>query len=174
MAAPRPVSVAGHGIRRATREDAAALYVLWSRAREHNARVDSRIVLRPVSLEEFAGALAQQLSRESSAVFVADGGPGGLRGFISGSIEAAQPDRVPERHATIGYLWVEPRWRRQGIARALVAELRRWAAALEGVRHLEMPVLAADAAAVHFWQALGFRPFITRLWSPLEPEEEAP
>ncbi|WP_322795986.1 N-acetyltransferase [Tepidiforma sp.] len=174
MAALRPVPVAGHGIRRATRDDAAALYVLWSRAREHNARIDPRIVLRPVSPEEFADALAAQLGRESSVVFVSDGGPGGLRGFISGSIEAAQPDRVPERHATIGYLWVEPQWRRQGIASALVGELRRWAAALDGIRHLEMPVLAADSAAVHFWQALGFRPFITRLWSPLEPEEDAP
>jgi hypothetical protein len=36
-----------------------------------------------------------------------------------------------------------------------------------------MTVLNADAEAEQFWRALGFTPFIQRLWAPLEEQEPA-
>lgn len=172
MATPRPVPLTAFQVRPAVAADAGTLYPLWLRAREHNARVDPRIVLAPVAPEQFEAALRSQVERGTASVFVAECG-GNIAGFISGAIESAGPDRLPERHATIGYLWVEPMYRRRGIARALVGAIARWAAAIDGVRHFEMPVLAADEEAARFWAALGFRPFIARLWAPLEPGEEA-
>jgi ribosomal protein S18 acetylase RimI-like enzyme len=162
--------VRAHKVRPATPADAPALFVLWQRVREHNARVDPRVILAPVWQEQFAGALENQLNRPTATVIVADIGSE-LAGFISGAIESAGPDRLPERHATIGYLWVEPPFRRRGIARALVRAIAEWASSQDGVSHFEMPVLAADEAAARFWASLGFRPFITRLWAPLNPGE---
>ncbi len=175
MATPRPVPLTAFQVRPAVPADASAIYLLWLRARAHNARIDPRIVLAPVGPEQFEAALRTQLERNTASVFVAECG-GRIAGFISGAIESAGPDRLPERHATIGYLWVEPPYRRRGIARALVDAIARWAAAIDGVRHFEMPVLAADDEAARFWAALGFRPFISRLWAPLgfEPGEAAP
>jgi GNAT superfamily N-acetyltransferase len=175
MASLRPVPLTAFEVRRAVPGDARQLYPLWQRAREHNARIDRRITLAPVDPDQFATALQTQLERKSAIVAVAEVGGSELAGFISGAIESAGPDRLPERHATIGYLWVEPPYRRRGIARALVAEVATWAAAIDGVCHFEMPVLAADQDAARFWAALGFRPFITRLWAPLQPgDEDAP
>ncbi|WP_322818656.1 GNAT family N-acetyltransferase [Tepidiforma sp.] len=172
MASLRPVPLTAFGVRRAVPADADQLFPLWQRAREHNAKIDRRITLAPIDPEQFAVALHTHLQRKSTIVLVAETARAELAGFISGAIESAGPDRLPERHATIGYLWVEPPFRRRGIARTLVAEVARWAATIDGVRHFEMPVLAADQDAARFWAALGFRPFIARLWAPLQPSDE--
>ncbi|GIW13050.1 MAG: hypothetical protein KatS3mg062_0489 [Tepidiforma sp.] len=171
MASPRPVPLTGYRIRTAVPGDAELLYDLWQRARQHNARVDPRILLTPIGLDQFAADLRARLGRGTATALVAEVA-GGLAGFITGAIESAGPDRLPERHATIGYLWVEPPFRRQGIARALVEGIAQWASAIDGISHFEMPVLSADETAARFWAALGFRPFITRLWAPLQPEPE--
>ncbi len=171
MASLRPVPLTTCEIRPATPADAPGLYLLWQRAREHNARLDPRVVLAPVAPDQFATALERQLNRGAATVFVAADRTR-LAGFVSGAIETASADRLPERHATIGYLWVEPGYRRRGLGRALVDAVARWAAGYDGVRHFEMPVLAADAEAARFWEALGFRPFITRLWAPLAREPD--
>ncbi len=170
MASLRPVSVGALTVRPATSADAQALYPLWQRARQWNSARDARVRYAPVDAAQFALALQSQLARPTATVLVGLYGQQ-LAGFITGAIESAGPDRIPERHATVGYLWVEPPYRRRGLARALLDAVRAWAIAQDGVSHLEMPVLAADDEAARFWAAMGFRPFITRLWAPLEPAQ---
>ncbi|MGI8926156.1 MAG: GNAT family N-acetyltransferase [Tepidiformaceae bacterium] len=155
--------------------DARALYPVWLAVRHHNAGIDARVVLAPVSEPEFRAGLDESLRRDFSAAYVAEDS-GRLVGFISARIEAGQPDRLPEQHATIGYLYVGPGYRRKGIARQLVAAVREWAGGQEGISHIEMPVLAADAEAAAFWRSLGFSPFIERLWASLQddPGDDAP
>lgn len=158
-------------IRHATVEDAPALYKAWQALRSHNAGLDDRIRHLPVGEGEFALALREILARKTSQTFVAEH-EGTLVGFISGAVEENQPDRLPERHVTIGYLFVDPAVRRQGTGRALFEAVRAWAAEREGVSHVEMTVLANDREAEPFWRSLGFAPFIQRLWAPLPPTEE--
>lgn len=153
-------------VRRAVPEDGPALFLAWARLREHHAALDSRVILAPVPEDEFQAALAGILARGASAAFVAVE-DGRLAGFISGAIEANQPDRLPERHATVGYLFVEPAFRRRGIARQLFHAFARWAAGFDGVSHCEMAVLTADGGAAGFLGSQGFTPFIQRLWAPL-------
>ena len=153
---------------RTTREaDSAALYGLWQTLRAYNASTEPRISPVPVSQEEFALAVSQVVRRDSSAGFVACADDQRLVGFVSGGLEVNQPDRLPERFATIGYLFVEPSARRQGIAGQLVAAMVEWARTRPDVSHMEMSVLAADAEAAAFWRSVGFSPFIERLWMPL-------
>ncbi|MFJ6167054.1 GNAT family N-acetyltransferase [Micromonospora orduensis] len=61
------------------------------------------------------------------------------------------------RRGMILRLAVAPAHRRGGVATALVAELERRFAALECPR-VNLLVLPKDAAALRFWQALGYVP----------------
>lgn len=159
-------------IRLATVADIQGIYRAWQEMRQHNAALDRRIQLVPVNETEFAVALREVMDRATSVLLVAEA-RGAIAGFVAASVEQNQPDRLPERHATIGYIYVLPEHRRGGVARALTERLRQWASRQEGVQHLEMTVLARDTAATAFWQSVGFTPFIERLWAPLEqPESE--
>lgn len=173
MATHRPVPVTAFTVREAREADAPALYAAWQRLRAHNEHVDRRVISAPVSELEFVNDFRQRLARPRSVALVAEV-EGELAGFIAGNIERNQPDRLPEEHATVGYLWVEDRFRRRGIARALFERVADWARAQDGVAHFEMAVLTADAAAAGFWRSIGFSPFIERLWAPLSaPEQDA-
>jgi GNAT superfamily N-acetyltransferase len=173
MASHRPISVASHTVREVRPADGPALYGAWQRMRQHNAETDRRVIPAAVSEQDFTTDLQQMLARARSVAFVAEA-KGTLAGFIAGSIERNLPDRLPEEHATIGYLWVEERFRRIGIARGLFEHVAEWARAQEGVAHFEMAVLTADAGAAGFWRSIGFSPFIERLWAPLSaPERDA-
>jgi ribosomal protein S18 acetylase RimI-like enzyme len=173
MATLRTVPVTPAAIRRATAADGPQLFIRWQRARTHNASMDRRVVPAPISETEFLADFAQMLSRPGSVALVAEVGTE-LAGFISGAIEANQPDRLPARHATVGYLYVDDAFRRQGIARALFAGVAEWAQEQEDVSHFEMSVLHADESAALFWRSIGFTPFISRLWAPLSAPDPDP
>lgn len=132
--------------------------------------MDRRVVHTPVSRDEFIADFSEMLHRRASVAFVAEVS-GEIVGFVSGSLEANQPDRLPERHATIGYLFVAEEHRRGGIGRRLFQGVADWAARQDGISHFEMTVLAADGAAAEFWRSIGFTPFISRLWAPLSAPE---
>jgi len=153
-------------VRDARISDGPALYTRWQALRSYNASVDRRIIPSPVSEAEFVTGLELILSRNTSATFVAED-EGAIVGFVSGGIEANQADRLPEQHVTIGYLYVDPAYRRLGLGKQLFHAVASWASARDDVSHFEMTVLAADSAAEAFWRALGFSPFIQRLWAPL-------
>ncbi|MGH2633349.1 MAG: GNAT family N-acetyltransferase, partial [Tepidiformaceae bacterium] len=153
--------------------DGAALYQAWQAIRLHYATTDRRIIPAPVSEQEFIAGLRERLARAESADFVATA-EGHVVGFISGRAEENQPDRLPERHATVGHLYVDAGFRRTGVGRRLFEALADWARDEEGISHFEMPVLVADPGARAFLESLGFTPFIQRLWAPLSaPEPDA-
>ena len=154
-------------IRRASPQDGRRLYGEWQQMRQHNATHDARIVLAPVSENEFSAGLAESLARPGVTTIIAEEGER-IVGFVSATVTASTPDRLPDRHVSIGYIFVDPSRRRGGVARLLIDAVREWAAEQDGVQHLEMPVLAADGEAASFWRAVGFTPFIERLWAPLD------
>ncbi len=156
-------------VRRATAGDAPTLYREWQVLRAHNAETDPRIIPSPVTETEFAAGLAELLARANAAVFVAER-EAQLVGFIRAGLEPNQPDRLPDQYVSVGYLFVDPTCRREGIGQELFETVRRWAAKQEGVAHFEMTVLNGDRSAEGFWRSLGFAPFIQRLWAPLERE----
>lgn len=173
MAKDRPVPVTDFVVRPALMDDATALFHAWQRLRNHNAEVDRRFIPAPITQDDFVSDLGELLKRAQSATFVAEC-QGALAGFISGRVERNQPDRLPDTHVTVGYLWVEERFRHLGIARALFAAIADWAGRQDGVAHFEMAVLGADSGAAAFWRSIGFAPFIERLWAPLSaPERDA-
>jgi ribosomal protein S18 acetylase RimI-like enzyme len=156
----------GAVVRRGVEGDGTGLYAAWESIRQHDASLDRRIVLRPVPEREFVREWRVLMGRQGSAAFVAEDG-GRIVGFVSGSIEEPPPGREPARHATIGYIYVDPAHRREGLGRQLFQAMAGWASGQDGVDHFEMTVLAANEEAGAFWRSLGFSPFIQRLWAPL-------
>ncbi len=153
-------------IRPGRAEDAHGLYGAWESSRRNDAGHDPRIVLQQVDQDDFVRDYLARLDRPGSMSFVADD-DGRVVGMASVALEASPPGRAPSQHATIGYLYVDPSHRRQGVARRLYEAVASWAEK-EGADHLEMTVLAANRDAAAFWQSIGFTPFIERLYAPLE------
>ncbi|MEM6987398.1 MAG: GNAT family N-acetyltransferase [Pseudomonadota bacterium] len=58
----------------------------------------------------------------------------------------------------IGLAWVEPDWRAQGVAAALLAEVEIWLEARK-VDLMELSYLSANTGAETAWRALGFEAF---------------
>lgn len=162
--------MSGLQVRPAQADDGPAVYAAWQSLRHYYASVDRRIINAPVALDDFVDAYRERFGQGTAAAFVAVDGRR-LAGFIICTIEHNQPDRLPERHATVGHLFVDPDYRRKGIGRKLFESVAGWATAQDNVSHFEMPVLAADSSAAEFWRALGFTPFIQRLWAPLSAPE---
>ncbi len=84
----------------------------------------------------------------------------GPAGFVIWGIETEFGDYVLPENATYGYvsdLWVEPRARRTGLARALLgaAEERLLA---HGIRRVEIGALEANMRAIETYKALGYAP----------------
>jgi GNAT superfamily N-acetyltransferase len=157
-------------VRPASLGDGAAFYDAWQALRLHYAKADRRIMPAPVSQQEFLAGFRERLGRQESADFLATA-DNRVVGFISGRIEESQPDRLPERHATVGHLYVDAAYRRTGVGGRLFEAMAAWARDADGVSHFEMPVLVADPGAREFLLSLGFTPFIQRLWAPLSAPE---
>ncbi len=155
-------------IRTAMPTDAPALFDAWEDMRAYQHSRDPRIIPAPISRDDFIGAIDAMVSRPGSATFIAEDN-GALVGFIRGLVEMNQTDRLPDRHATVGYLYVAPTHRRTGLGKLLFHSVSAWAATQPGVRHIEMSVIAADPDAEGFWRSLGFTPFLQRLHAPLVP-----
>ena len=67
----------------------------------------------------------------------------------------AEPD-VPGRMHLVS-MWVDPNYRRRGVARALVAQAVRWAAE-RGAREVSLWVADHNTAACRLYERVGFRP----------------
>lgn len=159
-------------VRPATNADAKALFREWQELRAHNAATDARIIPSPVSETEFSAGLGELLMRSNAAVFVAERDKD-IVGFIRAGVEHNQPDRLPEQYVSVGYLFVDPSCRREGVGQRLFDAVRQWASRQDGVAHFEMTVLSGDGSAEGFWRRQGFAPFIQRLWAPLAAEPSA-
>ncbi|MEO0600261.1 MAG: GNAT family N-acetyltransferase [Myxococcota bacterium] len=80
---------------------------------------------------------------------------GQIVGMVSGEplVVHAVMDQPPT--AAITDLWVQPPFRRRGIARQLVETFRE-AATKAGYLRVELSTLARDEQALAFWRAMGF------------------
>ncbi len=63
--------------------------------------------------------------------------------------------RAIKHRASIG-ITIAQAWRGQGIGKALMKQVIKWAKETEGITRLELEVLARNEVAVHLYERLGF------------------
>jgi GNAT superfamily N-acetyltransferase len=119
----------------------------------------------PESLPRTAEFFAEALSREDSALFVADAGS--IVGIAHGMMRSAPelPIFVPQRWGVLDSLVVDSAWRRRGIGRLLAKAVEEWAVD-QGASWVEANVYEVNAEARQFYEALGYLPLRTTLRKP--------
>jgi ribosomal protein S18 acetylase RimI-like enzyme len=145
-------------IRRLTEADEALLHELWE---EFVTEVPEMPHRNEVTFEQelkkirkiFASGLALVAEDEQGAV-----------GYALAKLE-------DEPVCHLDDLYVRPRARRSGVAKALMAEVTVWAAE-RGARTMTLEVLASNAVARAVYDRLGFEEESRFLFAPLEPLSE--
>ncbi len=115
----------------------------------YRLRSHSRALLRAHVLDTWFGRFLP-----SPACWVLEA-PEGLVGLISGEPVQLHPVLDQPPTARIDNLWIDPGYRRQGLARTLVSTFRE-AANEAGYPRIEVSTLARDAMALAFWREVGF------------------
>lgn len=105
---------------------------------------------------------ADLLSREDSAVFVADAGQ--IVGAAVGLMRAAPdfPVFIQQRWGVLDALVVDPAWRRRGIGELLARSVEAWALR-SGAPWVEVNVYEINIEARRFYEALGYLPLSAKL-----------
>jgi len=127
-------------IRTGTRADIEAVLALWGRSDGPTTETDS------------TDALMDLLARDPEALLVATGGDAVVGSLIAG---------WDGWRGSFYRLAVDPGWRRQGMATALIRVGEERLRAL-GARRLTAIVLSEDEAAIEFWAAAGYERQVAR------------
>lgn len=148
--------------------DEAAIARLWQALSDYHVQIDSRLPV-PVSgaARSYASRLLETRDDPFTRTYVAETG-GQVVGYILGAVIDLQADLF--EYVDTGFIadvFVDPAYRRQGIARRLVETVTDWFAA-QGVRHVEWQVAAANVEAIKFWTAVGGQPLTIRMRMVLE------
>jgi RimJ/RimL family protein N-acetyltransferase len=79
---------------------------------------------------------------------------------LAGMAGFARETRLKARHkAIIWGVYVRPRWRGQGVGRAVLAELLNRARSFPGLEQIRLTVATSQEAAKQLYQSLGFEVF---------------
>lgn len=117
--------------------------------------------------------LKSQAKHDRSVFLVAESPtgeyPSPLVGFLIGTTEQEIPIYRVKEYGFIHDLWVEPDYRRSGLARQLVHRAIEQFRAI-GVTQIRLDVAAPNQAAAHLFQSCGFRPSTTEMLIELEQE----
>jgi GNAT superfamily N-acetyltransferase len=130
------------------------LLMLWLRLIEHHRRLDPAYPV-PGSLRlGLQSEIDRGLSRSGCAIWLALAG-GEAVGFAFAEAEEASRREDATAVGWIHELWIEPTWRRQGVATGLLERARAFLAERGG--RIAVRVEAANPDALAFWRAQGFR-----------------
>jgi GNAT superfamily N-acetyltransferase len=147
--------------------DQDAVARLWQALTDYHVRLDSRLpTAAPGAAENYAARLLERRDDPYTRAFVAEVA-GQVVGYILGAVIDLLPDLF--EHVDSGFIadiFVDPVYRRRGIARRLVETLNAWFAE-QGVYRIEWQVATANPDAIHFWEAVGGSALTVRMQTSL-------
>jgi len=128
------------------------------------------IELRPEILQPYTGRartrehVSRYIGNEQRIMFLAelDGQAAGLAAVETVSMPEHPMFRMPVI-AMLMELVALPSHRRNGVGRLLLDSVRAWTVE-HGIGCLQVNVQSGNEAALRFYQAMGFGPFLQRLW----------
>lgn len=153
-------------IRSATADDVQAVLPMVDRACAFHEQLDpTKYGFLPNPGEMYRDWLIARAADSQSVFLVADAGSDpfpSVVGFLVGSVEREIPIYRVKQFGFIHELWVEERYRNEGIARQLVTlAIERFAAI--GVPQLRLDVAWENPAARNLFAACGFRPTVVEM-----------
>lgn len=156
-------------VRRATKEDILSIASLHAktirRMRSLCPPGFGKAVQSAVKRKEIASLLSDALTAEKTILLACEVG-GELAGFALAEFETFKDDLIEAPFLTIVFVETEPRFRRQGVASALLAKLER-IAIQKGVHALELAVWVNNPSAIKLYESHGFQPLELRMAKPL-------
>jgi GNAT superfamily N-acetyltransferase len=141
-------------IRRARADEREALLGLWLRLIEHHRRLDPAYPLPGALRLGLQSEIDRGLSRAGCAIWLALVGSAPV-GFAFAEAERGAARGDASAVGWIHELWIEPAWRRRGLASRLVEQAHAFLDARGG--RIAVRVEAANSDALAFWRSRGFR-----------------
>jgi ribosomal protein S18 acetylase RimI-like enzyme len=150
-------------IRRAVEDDYEAACVLYQAVDACHVRMYPTIFQKTDGPARPREHFVEKLSAPEKAVFVAEWN-GELCGLVDAKVEFTPPFPmfIPSRIARIDNLVVAEPYRRQGIARALLAEIRQWSEE-HGLKSIQLSVYSKNTDALACYEDAGFKPLLVKL-----------
>jgi ribosomal protein S18 acetylase RimI-like enzyme len=131
-------------------------------------RWDSRRFFLAENLESgYRWWLGSQLERDDTLLIVAEE-EGAIAGYLYASLEERDWALLLEEHAAIHDIFVDARFRRRGVAKALMLEGIRLLEA-RGARRVVLGTATQNEAGQALFASLGFRPTMIEMTRDREP-----
>jgi ribosomal protein S18 acetylase RimI-like enzyme len=155
-------------IREARPADYLDLNAVFEEADELHRRALPHVFQKPEGLARRESFFAQIIEDKNSALLVAEK-ENHIVGFVHVFIREtpAVPIIVPRRYAVVENLAVTKRFRRFGIAKALMERAQRWAKTHKATQ-VELNVWEFNKGTIAFYRKLGYTTANRRLWKSLE------
>jgi ribosomal protein S18 acetylase RimI-like enzyme len=115
----------------------------------------------PVDIEEETESFSKALDDENSVILVAESS-GAVAGFIMGVIEDYEDDMLDSPYMTVQYICVDDRFRKQGVGKALMAEIEK-SAIEKGIGNMDLLVWDTNTPARALFAKSGFIPLEIRM-----------
>lgn len=149
-------------------QDHQAVAQLWQALTEYHVRLDARLPSAvPGAAKSYAARLIERRDDPYTRALVAEV-DGQVVGYVLGAVIDLLPDLFEYVDAGfIADIFVDPAYRRLGIARRLVETLNAWFAG-QGVDRVEWQVAIENPDALRFWEAMGGRTLTVRMRASLD------
>lgn len=145
-------------IRRASEADIAAIVAMQAVIhREHLAWDAARWSTRTSPAEVYPAWLAELTRAASDGLVLVATAKDQAIGYAVADVEAESPRHWIPQAVYLHDLYVDPTHRGQGVARAMMDELLRWAAATHPTLQVRLTTAAQNDAARRFFARYGFR-----------------
>ncbi len=160
-------------IRSATPADVSRIVELWEEFMAFHAEREPYLTPAPGGAECFDKHIAEKLADETWAIFVAELGGNAAASIVGYCVlnEAENPPTLLTRkYGKIGDCAVAAAHRRKGVGAALARAAIDWFSS-RGLDCARLHAVCANEVSNAFWQAQGFRPYMTLYSLPIGEQQ---
>ncbi len=113
-----------------------------------------------------------ELKDKNQITFVASNN-GNLAGYITGCVEKYSDDMLTAPYLTIAYIYVDDKYRLQGIAKDLMKRLAMWGEK-KGIKTMELTVWSNNESAKALFKNSGYTPLQIRMAMKIDSPISSP